>query len=54
MLDILPHLFCIEAGEFWGLKIDREGEGRGVEDTVKAAPEPEVIQVQVGCSLTIQ
>jgi hypothetical protein len=43
MLDILRHLFCIEAGEFWGLKIDREGEGRRVEDPVEAAPEQEVI-----------
>jgi hypothetical protein len=43
MLDILRHLFCIEAGEFCGLKIDREGEGRGIEDLVEAAPEPEVI-----------
>jgi hypothetical protein len=43
LLEILRDLFCIEAGEFCGLKIDREGEGRGVEDPVKAAPEQEVM-----------
>jgi hypothetical protein len=43
MLDILPHLFCIEAGEISCLKIDREDEGRGIEDLVEAAPEQEVM-----------